>query len=112
MTSHFHAVPVIEQQCGANTPFGTQESFVFGALRGRKAAQISSFKPCLHTSLEWEAGVPSVPLLGQLHFSPQAQICMEIAALCWQDSSKHFTQELCPTWEFALWAVSLLDQEK
>lgn len=29
-------------------------------------------------------------------FSPQAWIWMEIAALCWQDSSKHFTQRIIP----------------
>lgn len=46
------------------------------------------------TGAEW--GAPSVRLSGQLHFPPQAWICMEIAALYWQNSSKHFTQRIIP----------------
>lgn len=71
---------------------------MFGTLRGRKAEQIDLFLQAMPPHPTGVGGgVPSVPLLGQLHFPPQAQICMEIAALCWQDSSKHFTQRIIPT---------------
>lgn len=41
-------------------------------------------------------GCPISTMLGPIAFSPQARICMEIAALCWQDSSEHFTQRIIP----------------
>lgn len=71
MTSHFHAVPVMEQPCGANTPFGMRESFMFGTLRGSKSEQIDLFLQAVPPHPTGEGrGCPISTIVGTIAFSP------------------------------------------
>lgn len=71
MTSHFHAVPVIEQQRGADTPPGTRESFMFGVLRGRRAEQIDlSLQAAPPHPTGVGRGCPISAIVGPIAFFP------------------------------------------
>lgn len=82
--SHFYAVLAKEQQCGANASFTTQESLMFGMLRGRKAEQTDRSLPSSRVSTpHWSGKGVSHQYYAwtNCNFPPQARICMEIAAL-------------------------------
>ena len=110
-TSHFPAVLAIEQQCGANTSFETQELFM---LRGRKAEQTDRSLPPSGASTPHGSGEGVPPQCGcgaNCIFPHRHEFAWKLPHCVGRTLLNISPRELYSTWEFALWAVSLLDQE-
>lgn len=87
---------------------------MFGMLRGRKAEQTDRSLPSSRVSTpHWSGkGCPISTVLGPIAFFPHRREFAWKLLLCVGRTLLNISpKELYPTWEFALWAVSLLDQE-